>query len=162
MAALSGPTDWCYKAFLTTADGDEAEAFTLEFPKRWPVEEFFNANQALGWNGSGTQNLNIGYGQMTLTLAAQAAIYQLRRRLGDPVLPDRRASFDFAWGSAPGSGGDLGWGCELRAGGELGCELGSGRKPDSGRETGSGGDPDGEPSADFSFASGCWTVRLSE
>jgi hypothetical protein len=77
--------DWRYKAFLSTADGDEVEALTLEFPKRWHVEEFFNSNQALGWNRAGTQNLNIRYGQMTLALVAQAAIHQLRKRLGDPI-----------------------------------------------------------------------------
>ena len=30
------PEDWRYKAFLSTADRDEVEALTLEFPKRWP------------------------------------------------------------------------------------------------------------------------------
>lgn len=48
------------------------------------MEEFFNANQALGWNRAGTMNLNIRYGHMTMALIAQAAIHQLRRRLGDP------------------------------------------------------------------------------
>lgn len=77
--------DWRYKAFLSTIDGDEVEALTDEFPKRWHVEEFFNANQALGWNRSGTMNLNIRYGQMTMALIAQAVIHQLRMRLGKPV-----------------------------------------------------------------------------
>jgi len=79
------PEEWRYKAFLGTADGDEVEALTLEFPKRWHIEEFFNANQALGWDRAGTQNLNIRYGQMTLALVAQAAIHQLRGRLGTPI-----------------------------------------------------------------------------
>jgi hypothetical protein len=79
------PQDWRYKAFLSTCKGDEVEALTLEFPKRWHVEEFFNANQALGWKRAGTQNLHIRYGQMTLALIAQAAIRQLRKRLGEPV-----------------------------------------------------------------------------
>lgn len=79
------PEDWRYKAFLTTVDGDEVEALSSEFPKRWHVEEFFNANQALGWKRAGTQNLNIRYGQMTMALIAQAAIHQLRTRLGEPV-----------------------------------------------------------------------------
>ena len=34
---------------------------------------------------AGTLNLNIRYGQMTMALIAQAAIYQLRQRLGQPV-----------------------------------------------------------------------------
>jgi hypothetical protein len=79
------PEDWRYKAFLSTTDGDEVETLTLEFPKRWHVEEFFNANQALGWKRAGTMNLNIRYGQMTMALIAQAVIHQLRIRLGDPV-----------------------------------------------------------------------------
>jgi hypothetical protein len=78
-------TDWRYKAFLSTADSDEVEALTLEFPKRWHLEEFFNANQALGWNRSGTMNLNIRYGHMSMALISQAVIHQLRKRLGDPI-----------------------------------------------------------------------------
>jgi hypothetical protein len=77
--------EWRYKAFLSTVDRDEVDTLTLEFPKRWHVEEFFNANQALGWNRAGTQNLNIRYGQMTLALIAQAVIHQLRQRLGEPI-----------------------------------------------------------------------------
>lgn len=73
-----------YKAFLATADGEEVDALTRDFPKRWHVEEFFNAHQALGWDRAGTCNLNIRYGQMTLALLAQAAIHQLRARLGGP------------------------------------------------------------------------------
>ena len=63
----------------------EVQLLTEQFPKRWHIEEFFNSNQALGWNRSGTMNLNIRYGQMTLALIAQAAIHQLRTRLGQPV-----------------------------------------------------------------------------
>jgi len=77
--------DWRYKAFLSTADGDEVEALTLEFPKRWHIEEFFNLDQALGWKRAGTMNLEIRYGQMTMALLAQAAIHQLRMRLGEPI-----------------------------------------------------------------------------
>ncbi len=60
------------------------DALTSDYPKRWHVEEFFNAHQALGWKRAGTMNLNIRYGQMTLALMAQAALHQLRRRLGEP------------------------------------------------------------------------------
>ena len=59
-------------------------ALTDDFPKRWHVEEFFNANQALGWDRAGTCNLNIRYGQMTMALLAEAAISQFRRRIGLP------------------------------------------------------------------------------
>ena len=76
--------DWHFKGFLSTSDRDEVETLTVDYPKRWHVEEFFNANQALGWNRAGTANLNIRYGQMTMGLITQAAIHQLRRRLGAP------------------------------------------------------------------------------
>jgi hypothetical protein len=48
------------------------------------LEEFFNFNQALGWQHAGTLNLNVRYGQMSMALLAQAAIHQLRCRLGKP------------------------------------------------------------------------------
>lgn len=78
------PTEWVFKGFLSTSDRDEVNALAGDFPKRWHVEEFFNANQALGWKRSGTMNLNIRYGQMTMALIAQAAIHGLRNRLGEP------------------------------------------------------------------------------
>jgi hypothetical protein len=76
--------EWSFKGFLSTSDRDEVQALTQDFPKRWHVEEFFNANQALGWKRAGTMNLNIRYGQMTMALIAQAAIHSLRSRLGKP------------------------------------------------------------------------------
>jgi hypothetical protein len=76
--------DYAFKAFLSTREDDEVAALTRAFPKRWHVEEFFNANQALGWKRAGTMNLHIRYGQMTLALVAQAIIHQFRQRLGDP------------------------------------------------------------------------------
>jgi hypothetical protein len=76
--------DFRYQGFLSTTDRDEVAALTSDFPKRWHVEEFFNANQSLGWKRGGTQNLNIRYAQMTTALIAQAAIHQLRTRLGKP------------------------------------------------------------------------------
>ncbi len=76
--------DYRLGAFLCTADRQEVHALTREYPKRWHVEEFFNAHQALGWNRAGTMNLNIRYGQMTMALLAQAAIHRLRCRLGEP------------------------------------------------------------------------------
>jgi hypothetical protein len=79
------PEEYRYKAFVSTRDGDEVEELTSDFPKRWHVEEFFNAHQALGWNRAGTCNLNIRYGQMTMALIAQATIDQFRKRLALPV-----------------------------------------------------------------------------
>jgi hypothetical protein len=76
--------DYAFRAFLATRRRDETDALTLAYPKRWHIEEFFNADQALGWKSAGTQNLNIRFGQMTLALVAQGTIEQLRRRLGEP------------------------------------------------------------------------------
>lgn len=86
LAQRTGETveDYRFGAFLCTSDRDEVETLTLDYPKRWHVEEFFNAHQALGWNRAGTLNLNIRYGQMTTALIAQALLSQLRRRLGEP------------------------------------------------------------------------------
>jgi hypothetical protein len=75
------PDEYRFKAFLSTRDGDEVEAMTVDFPKRWHVEEFFNAHQALGWARAGTCNLNIRYAQMSMALVAQAAIDQFRKNL---------------------------------------------------------------------------------
>ncbi len=79
------PEDWKFKAFLSTTDRNEAEALSRDYPKRWHIEEFFNANQALGWKRAGTQNLPIRYGQMTMALIAQTVVHQLRSRLGEPM-----------------------------------------------------------------------------
>ncbi len=79
------PEEHHFKAFLSTTDRDEVETLTEHFPKRWHVEEFFNAHQAIGWDRAGTCNLNIRYGQMTMALIAQTAIDRLRKRLGTPV-----------------------------------------------------------------------------
>jgi hypothetical protein len=78
------PDQWHFNSFFSTTDRHPVDALTRDYPKRWHVEEFFNTHQALGWQHAGTMNLNIRYGQMTMALLAQAAIYQLRRRLGQP------------------------------------------------------------------------------
>jgi hypothetical protein len=79
------PGTFQWKAFLCTADRDEVAALSQEYPKRWHVEEFFNTAQALGWDRAGSQNLNIRYGHMTMALIAQAVLWRLRQRLGEPV-----------------------------------------------------------------------------
>jgi hypothetical protein len=78
------PAEYRFKSFVTTSPRDEVQALIVDYPQRWHVEEFFNANQALGWNRGGTLNLNIRYAQMTMALIAQAAIHGLRQRLGPP------------------------------------------------------------------------------
>lgn len=79
------PKEYEYQAFLSTTRRPEVPALTREYPQRWHVEEFFNFDQALGWHRAGTLNLNVRYGHMTLALVAQAAIHQLRQRLGPPL-----------------------------------------------------------------------------
>jgi hypothetical protein len=79
------PGECKFNAFVCTAERDELQALTDDYPKRWHVEEFFNSEQALGWERAGTQNLNIRYGHMTLALLAQAVLRQLRRGLGEAV-----------------------------------------------------------------------------
>ena len=78
------PDQWHFNSFLSTTDRDPVDALTRDYPKRWHLEEFFNFNQALGWQHAGTLNLHIRYGQMTMALLAQAAIHQFRNRLGEP------------------------------------------------------------------------------
>ena len=78
------PDQWHFNSFLSTTDRNPLDALTRDYPKRWHLEEFFNFNQALGWQHAGTLNLNVRYGQMTMALLAQAAIHQLRCRLGEP------------------------------------------------------------------------------
>jgi len=79
------PTDYSFKSFLATRQDDALHSLIEHYPKRWHLEEFFNANQALGWKRAGTLNLNIRYGHMTMALIAEAAIHQLRQRLNLPV-----------------------------------------------------------------------------
>jgi hypothetical protein len=80
------PEDLHYQGFLGTAPLAQIPALTKDYPQRWHVEEFFKFNQPLGWHRAGTLNLNIRYGHLTMVLVAQAAIHQLRQRLGDPFL----------------------------------------------------------------------------
>lgn len=76
--------DYKMNAFLCTTSTPLTDQPLQEYPKRWHCEEFFNANQALGWNRAGTQNLNIRYAQMTMALIAQTVISMLRQSLGQP------------------------------------------------------------------------------
>ena len=78
------PEAWHFNSFFSTTERDAVKALTQDYPKRWHAEEFFNFNQALGWKRGGTMNLNIRYGHGTMALLAQAAIHQLRTRLGEP------------------------------------------------------------------------------
>lgn len=73
-----------FNSFLATANRPPLPDLTVNFPKRWHIEEFFKFNQALGWDRTGTLNLNVRYGQMTMSLLAQGLIHQLRQRMGKP------------------------------------------------------------------------------
>ena len=78
------PCDYERKAFLCTAERDELPAMARHYPDRWHIEEFFNRDQAIGWNRARTMNMNIRYGLLSMSLIAQAAMYQMRQRLGTP------------------------------------------------------------------------------
>lgn len=77
------PEEYEFNSFLCTDDRQEVDPLTQAYPKRWHIEEYYNANQALGWKRAGTQNLHVRCGQMTMALLAQAAIHQLRQRLDE-------------------------------------------------------------------------------
>ena len=81
----ANPEHFQYQGFLSTTLRPEVQALTHDYPQRWQVEEFFKFYQAMGWHRTGTLNLHIRYAQLTLALLAQAAIYQLRQRLGPPL-----------------------------------------------------------------------------
>jgi hypothetical protein len=70
-----------YSAFLTTSCKDATTLITSNYVQRWTVEEFFNFEQALGWNNASTLNLNIKYGKQSMALLAQAALFGLRKKL---------------------------------------------------------------------------------
>ncbi len=77
------PEETTRNAFLCTGDRPELEDLAINYPKRWHIEEFFNRDDALGWDYAGTMNINIRYATMTMGLFAQAALHQLRPRLGE-------------------------------------------------------------------------------
>jgi hypothetical protein len=91
---LGEPPGYCsLRAFLCTSPRNELLALSDDYPQRWHIEEFFHDHQDLGWKRAGTLNQNVRYGAMTLTLLAQAALYQLRQRLGDPWQHTTAAQF---------------------------------------------------------------------
>ncbi len=78
------PQSYHFKGFCCTRERQEVPALTVDFPKRWNIEEFFRFEQDLGWKRAGTLNLNVRAGQMSLSLVTQTLIHQLRKRLGPP------------------------------------------------------------------------------
>lgn len=75
--------DYEYKAFITTSDRGARELISDNYDERWSVEKFFNFESSIGLNRASTLNLNIRYGKLAMSLMAQAATYQLRKRLNN-------------------------------------------------------------------------------
>lgn len=73
-----------YKSFLTVSDKSAVELLTEAYSQRWSIEEFFNFDGAMGFDRASTFNLNIRYGKMSLAMLAQAATYDLRKKLPQP------------------------------------------------------------------------------
>ena len=76
--------DYLYKSFLTLSDKPATELLTEMYRERWSIEDFFNFDGAMGFDRASTFNLNIRYGKMSLALLAQAATYELRKKMPKP------------------------------------------------------------------------------
>lgn len=76
--------DYAYKSFLTLSNKPATELLSDMYQERWSIEDFFNFDGAMGFNRASTFNLNIRYGKMSLALLAQAATYELRKKLPKP------------------------------------------------------------------------------
>lgn len=76
--------DYLYKSFLTRSHKPATELLSEMYQKRWAIEDFFNFDGAMGFDRASTFNLNIRYGKMSLALLAQAATYELRKKLPKP------------------------------------------------------------------------------
>jgi len=76
--------DYVYKSFLTLSNKPATELLSIDFPKRWTIEDFFNFDGAMGFDRASTFNLNIRYGKMSLALLAQAVTNHFRQRLPKP------------------------------------------------------------------------------
>jgi len=76
--------DYQYKSFLTLSKKPSTELLSELYQERWSIEDFFNFDGAMGFDRASTFNLNIRYGKMSLALLAQAATYELRKKLPKP------------------------------------------------------------------------------
>lgn len=83
LAQRTGETanQYSYSAFITTSLKSTDQLLTQEYDKRWTIEEFFKFENEMGISRASTHNLNIRYGKLALTMMAQAATYQLRKKL---------------------------------------------------------------------------------
>ena len=75
--------NYVYKSFLTLSSKPALEQLET-YKERWSIEDFFNFDGAMGFDRASTFNLNIRYGKMSLALLAQAATYELRKKLPEP------------------------------------------------------------------------------
>lgn len=73
-----------FNAFVTTSTSDAKKLICEDYHERWSVEEFFNFENDMGLNRASTHNLNIRYGKLALSMIAQGATYQLRRKMPSP------------------------------------------------------------------------------
>ncbi len=80
----SGEKEYSYKPFIATGNALSLALITEKYPQRWSIEEFFNFEGAMGWDRAATLNLHIRYGKLSLALMAQAASYQLKKKLPVP------------------------------------------------------------------------------
>jgi len=78
------PENYQYNAFLTTSTKDAELLICQLYDQRWTIEEFFHFENDMGINRASTLNLNIRYAKLALSMIAQAATYQLRKRLKEP------------------------------------------------------------------------------
>ena len=76
--------DYVYKSFLSTSSKPATVLLSEMYRERWAIEDFFNFDGAMGFDRASTFNLNIRYGKMSLALLAQAATYELRKKLPQP------------------------------------------------------------------------------
>lgn len=76
--------DYIYKSFLAISEKPAITLLTEDYSKRWSIEDFFNFDGAMGFDRASTFNLNVRYGKMSLALLAQAATYELRKKLPQP------------------------------------------------------------------------------
>lgn len=76
--------DYVYKSFLALSNKPAIELLSDMYRERWTIEDFFNFDGAMGFDRASTFNLNIRYGKMSLALLAQAATYELRKKLPKP------------------------------------------------------------------------------
>ncbi|MBW6481346.1 MAG: transposase [Bacteroidales bacterium] len=83
IAQRTGETqeNYQYNAFLSTSTKDAELLICKLYDQRWTIEEFFRFENDMGMNRASTLNLNIRYAKLAFSMIAQAATYQLRKKL---------------------------------------------------------------------------------